>query len=61
MESIPDTTITVDFKGSVLPNYQIMQSIEYHWLTGRVTRIIFRKADEVIELMDDAEARSGEQ
>lgn len=43
-----------------VPDYRTMQAIEYHWLTGKVTRIVYRKAEEIVELMDDAEARTGQ-
>jgi len=40
-----------------MPTFLTVQSIEYHWLTGKVTRVTFRKADEIIELMDGVDER----
>lgn len=58
MANTPEILVAIksdgDLEMSVL-DYGVIKSIEYHWLTKKIKKIVYRDADEIIALLSHRE------
>ena len=53
MQTMPKALISLNGKKldiHYVPDFATMRSIEYHWLTGKIKKIVFRPTKEILEI-----------